>query len=56
MDRVTEHELDNLLDGYRAALHDVEHAVDDDGRLAAWHKVQTLGWRLHELLPPLTPT
>lgn len=51
MDHGIKHELDNLLHGYREALQAVEHATNDEERVAAWRKVQTLGWRLHELLP-----
>ena len=51
MDRQTKHELDNLLSGYRAALDEVARATDDEAQVEAWRKVQTLGWRLHELLP-----
>ena len=51
MDRQTKHELDNLLSGYRAALDEITAAPDDEARVHAWRKVQTLGWRLHELLP-----
>jgi hypothetical protein len=51
MDHGMRRELDNLLHRYREALQAVEHAKDDDERVAAWRKVQTLGWRLHELLP-----
>jgi hypothetical protein len=51
VDRETKHELENLKRGYRAALAEIDDAVDDQAELAAWRKVQTLGWRLHELLP-----
>ena len=51
MDHGMRHELDNLLRGYRQALRQIEDATDDEERVAAWRKVQTLGWRLHELLP-----
>ena len=55
MDRETRHELDNILHGYQEALDEIEQASDDDARLAAWRKVQTLGWRLHQLLPSTIP-
>jgi hypothetical protein len=51
MDRGTSQELDNLLQRYWEALHQIELAADDAQKVAAWRKVQTLGWRLHELLP-----
>ena len=51
MDRQTKRELDNLLTGYRAALEEIAQATDDEAQMHAWRKVQTLGWRLHELLP-----
>jgi hypothetical protein len=51
MDRETKHELDNLKRGYRAALIEIDEALDDEAELLAWRKVQTLGFRLHELLP-----
>jgi hypothetical protein len=51
MDRETKIELENLKRGYRDALTEVDRADDDEGQLAAWGKIQTLGWRLHELLP-----
>jgi hypothetical protein len=54
MDRQTRHELDNLLSGYREALDEVARAMDDEERIHAWRQVQTLGWRLHELLPSAT--
>jgi hypothetical protein len=50
MDHGTKQELDNLLHGYREALQKIENAADDEERVAAWRRVQTLGWRLHELL------
>ena len=51
MDHGTRQELDNLLHGYREALQQIEHSANDEERVAGWRKVQTLGWRLHELLP-----
>ena len=51
MDQGTRQELANLLRGYRDALDGVEQATDDEHCVTAWRKVQTLGWRLHELLP-----
>ncbi|HZQ27624.1 MAG TPA: hypothetical protein VFA94_07990 [Acidimicrobiales bacterium] len=53
MDHETQYELDNLLHGFKQALHDVEHATDDRERAVAWRTVQTLAWRLHELLPAI---
>jgi hypothetical protein len=50
MDHGTGLELDSLLEGYREALQDIDNAADDEHRVAAWRKVQTLGWRLNELL------
>jgi hypothetical protein len=51
LDRETKHELENLKRGYRAALAEIDEAPDEHAELTAWRKVQTLGWRLHELLP-----
>ena len=51
MDRSTRLELENLLRGYRDAIEEIEHARDDGERVAGWRRIQTLGWRLHELLP-----
>ena len=51
MDRGTEQELETLLQLYWEAFHQIELAADDAGRVAAWRRIQTLGWRLHELLP-----
>jgi hypothetical protein len=51
MDRETKHELDNLKRGYREALIDIDEAAGEEAELVAWRKVQTLGWRLNELLP-----
>jgi hypothetical protein len=51
MDHGTRCELDNLLHGYQEALIDIQHGIDDEERVAAWRKAQTLTWRLHELLP-----
>ena len=56
MDRETRHELDNLLDGYRSALDDVRYAADDAQRIAAWRRVQTLGWRLNEMMSAVAET
>lgn len=56
MDRETRHELDNLLEGYRRALDDVRYAGDDAHRIAAWRKIQTLGWRLNEMMAAVAET
>lgn len=53
MDRAITMELRNVYLGYREALREIDDATDDESLLAAWHKMQTLGWRLHELLPAL---
>jgi hypothetical protein len=44
-------ELERLRHLYWEALHQVELAADDDEQMRAWRRIQTLGWRLHELLP-----
>ena len=51
MDRGTMKELERLRHLYWEALHQVELAADDDEQMRAWRRIQTLGWRLHELLP-----
>jgi hypothetical protein len=51
VDRQTRHELDNLLTASGAALDEIARAADDEESIHAWRKVQTLAWRLHELLP-----
>lgn len=54
MDRETEHELDQLLEELTEALDDIRLAAFDPERsLAGWHRVQTCGWRLNQLLPGL---
>jgi hypothetical protein len=51
MDRGTQHELDRLRDAFAEALDGVRSATGDGQQLAAWRKVQTLGWELNALLP-----
>lgn len=51
MDRGTMKELECLRQLYWEALHQVELAADDEEQMRAWRRIQTLGWRLHELLP-----
>jgi hypothetical protein len=50
-DRATQHELDRLRDALTEALDDVRSATGDGEQLAAWRKVQILGWELNALLP-----
>ena len=50
MDRATQHELDRLRDALAAALDGVRLASGDFQQLAAWRKVQILGWELNALL------
>ena len=51
MDRGTRRELEALREGLRKALEEIDGAADDGARVAGWRRVQTLAWRLHELLP-----
>jgi hypothetical protein len=51
MDRATQHELDRLRDAFAEALDGVRSATGDGQQLAAWRKLQTLGWELNALLP-----
>ena len=51
MDRGTMRELEALLEGFHKALDEIDRAPDDAARIAGWRRVQTLGWRLHEVLP-----
>jgi hypothetical protein len=51
MDRATQHELIRLRDALAEALDGVKSATDDGEELAAWRKIQTLGWELNALLP-----
>ena len=54
MDRETEHELQRLLEEFTQALDEIRLATFDPERsLAGWHRVQTCGWRLNQLLPGL---
>jgi hypothetical protein len=51
MDRATQHELDRLHAAFAEALDGVTSATGDGRQLAAWRKVQILGWELNALLP-----
>lgn len=50
MDRETRHELDRLFLRFSEALEEVRTAVEEDRELAAWGKLQTTAWELHQVL------
>jgi hypothetical protein len=53
MDRETKYELQHLLTGLTQAIDQVRFAASEDEEIAGWRKVQTLSWRLNQVMPAL---